>query len=63
MNKLKFYFFHLMPYGFVPRSSEFDSSWVTLSNKHYDPTRGHQLYNEYIDLLVAAEKYGMTAPS
>ena len=58
MNKLKFYFFHLMPYGFVPRSSEFDSSWVTLSNRHYDPTRGHQLYNEYIDLLVAAEKYG-----
>ena len=58
MNKLKFYFFHLMPYGFVPRSSEFDSSWVTLSNEHYDPTRGHQLYNEYIDLLVAAEKYG-----
>ena len=58
MNKLKFYFFHLMPYGFVPRSSEFDSSWVTLSNEHYDPTRGHQLYNEYIALLVAAEKYG-----
>ena len=58
MNKLKFYFFHLMPYGFVPRSSEFDSSWVTLSNEYYDPTRGHQLYNEYIDLLVAAEKYG-----
>ena len=58
MNKLKFYFFHLMPSGFVPRSSEFDSSWVTLSNEHYDPTRGHQLYNEYINLLVAAEKYG-----
>ena len=58
MNKLQFYFFHLMPYGYVPKASEFDSSWVTLSNKHYDPTRGHQLYNEYIDLLVDAEKLG-----
>jgi len=58
MNKLQFYFFHLMPYGYVPKADEFDSSWVSLSNKHYDPSRGHQLYNEYIDLLVNAEKLG-----
>ncbi len=58
MKRLKFYFFHLMPYGFIPPADEFESSWVTLSNKHYDPERGHILYNQYIDLLVDAERLG-----
>jgi len=58
MNKLRFYAFHLMPYPFIPPAAEFDSTWVSLSNKHYDPIRGRQLYNEYIDQLVAAEKLG-----
>ena len=58
MKRLKFYYFHLMPYPFVPPAAEMESSWVTLSNKHYDPQRGHQLYNQYIDLLVDAERLG-----
>lgn len=58
MNKLRFYFFHLMPYPYIPPASEFPSSWVSLSNKHYDPQRGRILYQEYIDQLVAAERYG-----
>lgn len=57
-NKLRFYFFHLMPYPFIPPTAEFPSSWVSLSNKHYDPQRGRILYNEYIDQLVAAESHG-----
>ena len=61
MNKLRFYFFHLMPYPFIPPETEFDSTWVTLSNKYYDPQRGRVLYNEYIDQLCAAEKYGFDA--
>ena len=52
MNKLRFYFFHLMPYPHIPPSTEFASSWVSLSNKHYDPQRGRLLYNEYIEQLV-----------
>jgi alkanesulfonate monooxygenase SsuD/methylene tetrahydromethanopterin reductase-like flavin-dependent oxidoreductase (luciferase family) len=58
MNKLRFYFFHLMPYPHLPPTAEFPSTWVTLSNKHYDPQRGRVLYNEYIDQLALAEKFG-----
>ena len=58
MNKLRFYFFHLMPYPFIPPTAEFPSTWVSLSNKHYDPQRGRMLYNEYIEQLVAAERHG-----
>jgi len=58
MNKLRFYGFNLMPYPYIPPAAEFDSTWVSLSNKYYDPHRGRQLYEEYIDQLVATEKYG-----
>ena len=52
MNKLRFYGFNLMPYADIPPTEEFESTWVSLSNKHYDPHRGRRLYNEYIDQLV-----------
>ena len=58
MNKLRFYGFNLMPYAFIPPTAEFESTWVSLSNKHYDPQRGRHIYNEYIDQLVAAEQFG-----
>ena len=58
MNKLRFHFFHLMPYPYLPPTAEFPSTWATLSNENYDPRHGHQLYNEYIDQLAAAERYG-----
>jgi alkanesulfonate monooxygenase SsuD/methylene tetrahydromethanopterin reductase-like flavin-dependent oxidoreductase (luciferase family) len=52
---VKFYYFHLMPY---PMDHDEPSSWVTLSNRHYDPVRGHTLYNEYLDQLEYAERLG-----
>ena len=58
MNKLRFYFFHLMPYPYIPPTDNFDSCWVSLSNEHYDPHRGQILYNEYLDQLAASERYG-----
>lgn len=58
MNKLRFYGFNLMPYPYIPPTEEFESTWVSLSNKYYEPQRGRRLYNEYIDQLVAAEKFG-----
>lgn len=58
MNQLRFYGFNLMPYPYIPPTEEIESTWVSLSNKHYDPLRGRVLYNEYIDQLVATEKYG-----
>jgi len=57
-NRLKFYFFHLMPYPHIPPEETLPSTWVTLSNKHYDPRHGHRLYNEYLNQLVDAERYG-----
>ena len=48
-NKLDFYLFHLMPYPYIPPGEEIESTWVTLSNRHYDPEVGHRLYNEYLE--------------
>jgi alkanesulfonate monooxygenase SsuD/methylene tetrahydromethanopterin reductase-like flavin-dependent oxidoreductase (luciferase family) len=57
---MEFYFFHLMPWPHIP--DDFDTSqrsaWVTFSNKHYDPERGHALYNRYLDELEYAETLG-----
>lgn len=57
---LQFFYFHLMPWPHLP--ANFDraeaSAWVTLSNRYYDPQRGHQLYNEYLDELERAEELG-----
>lgn len=58
LNKLRFYFFHLMPYPHFPPAEEIQSTWVSLSNKYYEPKRGRVLYNEYIDQLASAEEYG-----
>ncbi len=58
MNKLDFYFFHLMPYPYIPQGEDIESTWVTLSNSHYDPKVGHRLYNEYLEQSVAAERFG-----
>ena len=52
---MKFYYFHLMPY--VMDHDE-PSSWVTLSNRHYDPAAGHALYHQYLDELEYAERLG-----
>ncbi|HYD49992.1 MAG TPA: LLM class flavin-dependent oxidoreductase, partial [Terriglobales bacterium] len=57
---VQFFYFHLMPWPFLPADFDrnHDSSWVTLSNRHYDPHRGGQLYNEYLDELEYAEQLG-----
>jgi len=57
---MDFYYFHLMPWPYLPE--DFDenhrSAWVTFSNQHYDPERGHALYNRYLDELEYAEALG-----
>jgi alkanesulfonate monooxygenase SsuD/methylene tetrahydromethanopterin reductase-like flavin-dependent oxidoreductase (luciferase family) len=52
---VKFYYFHLMPY---PLEHDEPSSWVTLSNRHYDPEVGQRLYHQYLDQLEHAEWLG-----
>src|SRR2546429_590769 len=53
--RMKFYYFHLMPY--VMEHDE-PSSWVTLSNRFYDPKVGQTLYHQYLDQLEYAEALG-----
>ena len=54
---MRFFSFHLMPYSDLP--ADYDGpAWVTCPNSFYDPKLGHQLYNRYIDELVAAEGFG-----
>ncbi|MGH7894190.1 MAG: LLM class flavin-dependent oxidoreductase [Candidatus Binatia bacterium] len=54
---MNIFMFHLMPYGYLPASYE-GPAWVTCPNALYDPQRGHELYNRYIDELVYAETLG-----
>jgi alkanesulfonate monooxygenase SsuD/methylene tetrahydromethanopterin reductase-like flavin-dependent oxidoreductase (luciferase family) len=49
--------FHLMPWAHLPGTHQ-GPAWVTCSNAHYDPVRGGELYNRYLDELVRAEALG-----
>ena len=57
---MKFCWFHLMPYRFLPKDFEKDyhSVWVDVPSKLFDPVKGHQLYNEFLDELEFAEQVG-----
>lgn len=50
---MKFVSFNLMPYQYLPDDFEdrYDSVWVTVPKKLYDPKKGHELYHRYLDLL------------
>ena len=57
---MKFCWFHLMPYRFLPKDFEkkYRSVWVDVPSKLFDPVKGHQLYNEFLDELEFAERMG-----
>ena len=50
---MKFFVFHLMPYPYLPPdfSDRYASAWVSCPNELYDPRKGHELYNRYLDEL------------
>jgi alkanesulfonate monooxygenase SsuD/methylene tetrahydromethanopterin reductase-like flavin-dependent oxidoreductase (luciferase family) len=60
---MKISWFHLMPYRWLPADfrERYHSVWVDLPNRLYDPERGHQLYNEYLDMLEYAGEMGFDA--
>jgi alkanesulfonate monooxygenase SsuD/methylene tetrahydromethanopterin reductase-like flavin-dependent oxidoreductase (luciferase family) len=60
---MKFSWFHLMPYRWLPADfrERHHGVWVDVPNALYDPERGHQLYNEYLDMLEYAERMGFDA--
>jgi alkanesulfonate monooxygenase SsuD/methylene tetrahydromethanopterin reductase-like flavin-dependent oxidoreductase (luciferase family) len=57
---VQYYFFHLMSWPYLPDdfAAKHDSAWVWLSNSHYDPVKGHDLYRGYIDTLAYADELG-----
>src|SRR6476619_8571262 len=57
---MKFFFFHLMPYSELDLDfdKKYPATWVTLPNTYYDPKKGHELYNRYLDELEYAEELG-----
>ena len=52
--------FHLMPYADLDlqKSSAYDTVWMKLPNALFDPVKGHQLYNRFLDELEYGEVLG-----
>jgi len=57
---MRFSWFHLMPYRWLPADfrERYHGVWVDVPNRLYDPERGHELYNEYLDMLEYAGQMG-----
>ena len=57
---MKFCWFHLMPYRHLPADFEqkYNSVWVDVPSKLFDPKKGHSLYNEFLDELEFADEVG-----
>jgi alkanesulfonate monooxygenase SsuD/methylene tetrahydromethanopterin reductase-like flavin-dependent oxidoreductase (luciferase family) len=57
---MKFHFFHLMPWPDLPDDfqQKYRSVWVDVPSHLYDPVRGHEVYNEYLDELEYAASAG-----
>ncbi|MCC6381354.1 MAG: LLM class flavin-dependent oxidoreductase [Dehalococcoidia bacterium] len=57
---MKFHWFHLMPWPYLPDdfTLRYRSVWVDPDYALYDPVRGNALYHEYLDELEFAEKCG-----
>jgi alkanesulfonate monooxygenase SsuD/methylene tetrahydromethanopterin reductase-like flavin-dependent oxidoreductase (luciferase family) len=60
---MKFLWFHLMPYPDLPDDfkDKHESVWVNIDPGLFDPERGHEVYNEYIDELEFAAEVGLDA--
>ena len=57
---MKIFNFHLMPYAAADPEAlrRHGSAWLTFSNSHYDPIKGAELYNQYLDQLDRADELG-----
>jgi alkanesulfonate monooxygenase SsuD/methylene tetrahydromethanopterin reductase-like flavin-dependent oxidoreductase (luciferase family) len=55
------YHFTEMPYPFLPEDAEerYGAMRVTLPNKLFDPRKGHELYNRYLDEYEYADELGL----
>ena len=57
---MKVFIFHLMPYANLDMGfkDKYRAAWVVLPNTYYDPKKGHELYNRYLDELEMAAELG-----
>jgi alkanesulfonate monooxygenase SsuD/methylene tetrahydromethanopterin reductase-like flavin-dependent oxidoreductase (luciferase family) len=57
---MKIFIFHLMPYANLDMSyaEKYRAAWVVLPNTYFDPKKGHELYNRYLDELELAAELG-----
>jgi alkanesulfonate monooxygenase SsuD/methylene tetrahydromethanopterin reductase-like flavin-dependent oxidoreductase (luciferase family) len=58
---MKFHFFHLMPYPYLPDDfrDRYHSVWVDApAPELYDPVAGHGVYHQYLDQLELADQLG-----
>src|ERR671935_2427135 len=57
---MRIYTFHLMPWPYLPEDfgATHDTAWVVCENSLYDPVRGHEVYNRYLDELELADTLG-----
>jgi len=60
---VRFYAFHLMPWPYLPADfgATHDTAWVICENDLYDPKRGHEVYNRYLDELELADHLELTS--
>lgn len=54
------FMFHLMPYAHIDmaEAAKYASVWVKFPNTNFDPVKGHELYNRYLDELELAAELG-----
>ena len=57
---MRFVWFNLMPWPDLPGDfrEKYRSVWVDIPSALYDPVRGHEVYNTYLDQLEFAETVG-----
>ena len=57
---MKFTWFNLMPWPHLPVDfrEQHRSVWVDIPSSLYDPEKGHEVYNSYLDQLEYAESLG-----
>jgi alkanesulfonate monooxygenase SsuD/methylene tetrahydromethanopterin reductase-like flavin-dependent oxidoreductase (luciferase family) len=57
---MKFVWFNLQPWPYLPEDfrEKYRSVWVDIPNTLYDPEKGHEVYNTYLDQLEFAESLG-----
>ena len=61
-DTFRFNAMHFMPYAHLPENhKDFASTWVSFPNKYYDPQKGFELYQEYTEQMVLADRLGFDA--